>query len=104
MDRDADQDNSPTVFSPVNLPGPVNCIPEDSLPHEYLLHMIEEDFVDLLVKETKILRDKKIEARKGTIPKSSRFHKWCHTNREELLAFLAVVVNMGLIRKSCLKD
>ena len=104
LDRDADQDNSPTVFSPVNLPGPVNCIPEDSLPHEYLLHMIEEDFVDLLVKETKILRDKKIEARKGTIPKSSRFHKWCHTNREELLAFLAVVVNMGLIRKSCLKD
>ena len=25
-------------------------------------------------------------------------------NREELLAFLAVVINMGLIRKSCLKD
>ena len=33
LNRDADQDSSPTVFSPVNPPGPVNCIPEDSLSH-----------------------------------------------------------------------
>ena len=103
LDRDVDQDNSPLVFSPVNPPGPVNCIPEDSLPHEYFLHMIGKDFVDLLVKGTNTYGDNKIQA-KGTIPKSSRFHKSCHTNREELLAFLAVVINMGLIRKSCLKD
>ena len=65
--------------------------------------MFGEDFVDLLVKETNTYGDNKIQA-KGTIPKSSRLHKWYHTNREELLAFLAVVVNMGLIRKSSLKD
>ena len=46
FDYDAVQDNSPTVFSPVSPPGPVNCIPEDSPPHEYFLHMFREDFVD----------------------------------------------------------
>ena len=51
LNRDADQGSSHTVFSPVNPPGPVNCIPEDSLPHEYFLHLFGEDFVDLLVKE-----------------------------------------------------
>ena len=65
--------------------------------------MIGEEFVDLSVKETNTYGNNKIQA-KETIPKSSRFHKWSHTNREELLAFLAVVVNMGLIRKSSLKD
>ena len=38
LDHGADQDNSPTVFSPVN-PGPVNCILKDFLPHQYFLHM-----------------------------------------------------------------
>ena len=33
---DADQDNIPTVFSPVSPPGPVNCIPEDSLPYAFV--------------------------------------------------------------------
>ena len=41
--------------------------------------MIGEDFVDLLVKETNTYGDNKIEA-KGTIPKSSRFHKWCQSS------------------------
>ena len=61
LGRDVDQDNSPTVFSPVNSPSPVNCIPEDSLPHEYFLHMIGEDFVDLLVKETNTYGGNKIQ-------------------------------------------
>ena len=41
---------------------------------------------------------------KGTTPKSSRFHKWYRTNRKEFLVFLAAVVNMGLIKRSNLKD
>ena len=65
--------------------------------------MFGEDFVDLLVKEINTYGDNKIWAN-GTIPKSSHFHKWYHTNQEEFLAFLAVVVNMGLIRKSSWKD
>ena len=36
LDRDAGQDNSPTVFSPVSPPGPVNCIPEESLPYAFV--------------------------------------------------------------------
>ena len=35
LDRDADQDNSPTLFSPVSCPGPVNCVTENVLPNEY---------------------------------------------------------------------
>ena len=104
FDYDAVQDNSPTVFSPMSPPGPVNCIPEDSPPHEYFLHMFWEDFVDLSVKGTNTQGNNKIQA-KETIPKSPRFHKWYHTNQEKLFAFLAVVANMGLVnKKSSLKD
>ena len=52
FDYDGVQDNSPTVFSPVSPPGPLNCIPEDSPPHEYFLHMFWEDSEDLSVKGT----------------------------------------------------
>ena len=65
----------------------------------YTWRFFGEDFVDLLLKETNTSGDNKIQA-KGTIPKSSCFHKGYHTNQEELLAFLAVVLNMKLIRKN----
>ena len=87
--RGGDQDNSPTVFSPVSPSGPVDCVPEDFLPREYFLNMFGKNFVDLLVQETNTYGNNKVQA-KGTIPKSSHFHKWYHTNREELLVFLAV--------------
>ena len=86
--RGRDQDNSPTIFSPVSPSGPVNCIPEN------FLNMFGKNFVDLLMQETNTYGDNKVQT-KGIIPKSSHFHKWYHTNREELLVFLAVkmVVN-----------
>ena len=95
LDRDVDQDNSPLVFSPVNPPGPVNCIPEDSLPHEYFLHMIGKDFVDLLVKGTNTYGDNKIQA-KGTIPKSSRFHKSCHTKPRRVACIFSCSYKYGI--------
>ena len=55
--------------------------------------MFGEDFVELLVKETNTYGHNKIQA-KGTIPRSSHFHKWYRTNREELLAFLAVQLQL----------
>ena len=95
LDRDVGQDNSPLVLSPVNPPGPVNCIPEDSLPHEYFLHMIGKDFVDLLVKGTNTYGDNKIQA-KGTIPKSSRFHKSCHTKPRRIACIFSCSYKYGI--------
>ena len=66
LDRDADQDNSPTVFPPVSPPGPVNCIPEDSLPHPFVwrgfCRLISERNQYLRYMETTRFRQKVIQA------------------------------------------
>lgn len=55
------------------------------------------------VKETNTYGAKKVES-KWRIPKSFYFHKRQHTNYEELLAFFRLVINMGMVRNSSLKD
>ena len=53
---DPPQDVIPTLiqFSLVNTPGQVNCISEDSLPHEFFLHLFGEEFLDALIAETNL--------------------------------------------------
>lgn len=34
---------------------------------------------------------------------ASRSNKWVHTNTDELLVFIGIVINMGLVSKSSIK-
>ena len=62
-------------FSPINTPGPVDCVCKDSKPHEYFLHLFGEEFLDTVVADTNLYAERKITS-KGNLGSSSRFCKW----------------------------
>ena len=41
-------------FSPINTPGPVDCVSKDSKPHAYFLHLFGEEFFDTVVADTNL--------------------------------------------------
>ena len=84
-------------------PGPINCIDRNSAPHEYFLHLLGDEFLQDIIDETNRYGDEKKNMRGKNIGEASRFNKWVHTNREELLAFLGIVITMGLVSKSLMK-
>ena len=84
-------------FSPINTPGPVDCVSKDSKPHEYFLHLFGEEFLNNVIADTNLYTERKIRL-KSNLGSSSQFRKWKPTNRKELLAFLGLTINMGLIR------
>ena len=86
-------------FSPINTPGPVDCVCKDSKPHEYFLHLFGEEFLNTVVADTNLYAERKITS-KGNLESSSQFHKWKPKNRKELLAFFGLKINMELINKS----
>ena len=90
-----------TDFSPINAPGPVDCVSKDSKPHDYFLHFFRKEFLDtvILIGDTNLYAERKITS-SGNLGSSSPFRKWKPTNCEELLAFFGLTVNMGLINKS----
>ena len=86
-------------FSPINTPGPVDCVSKDSKLHEYFLHLFGDKFLDTVIADTNLYAERKITL-KGNLGSSSHFHKWKPTNHEMLLAFFGLTINMGLINKS----
>ena len=90
-------------FTPQYNLGPINCIDRNSAPHEYFLHLFGEQFLQDIIDETNRYGDAKKNMRGTNIGKVSHFNKWVHTNREESLAFLGIVINMGLVSKSSMK-
>ena len=103
-DRDNDEPNFPQNFSPLGTPGPINCIPSTSMPHEYVLMLLGDEFIDLLVEETNCYGDAKQLSKSGDENMNLRRKNWKHTTRKEFLAFLGVVTNMGVIRKGSMKE
>ena len=87
-------------FAPQYNPRPINCIDRYSAPHEYFLHLLGEEFLQNFIDEKNRYGDAKKNMRGTNMRKASRFNKWVHTNREEFLAFLGMVINMGLVSKS----
>ena len=97
----ADQasDIIPTAIdsSHINTAWPVDCVSKDSKPHEYFLHLFGEEFLNNVIADTNLYTERKIRL-KSNLGSSSQFRKWKPTNRKELLAFLGLTINMGLIR------
>ena len=91
-------------ISPFGTSGPINCIPSTSMPHEYVIMLLGDEFIDLLVEETNCYGDAKQLSKSGDENVNLRRKNWKHTTREEFLAFLGVVTNMGLIRKGSMNE
>ena len=48
---DNDAPNFPQNFSPLGTPGPINCIPPTSMPHEYVIMLLGDELIDLIFME-----------------------------------------------------
>ena len=86
-------------FSHINTARPVDCVSKDSKPHEYFLNLFGEEFLNNVIADTNLYTERKITS-KSNLGSSSQFPIWKPTNRKELLAFLGLIINMGLINKS----
>ena len=49
LNLDNDERSFTRNFSSVGTPGPINCIPSTSMPHEYVIMLLGDEFIDLLV-------------------------------------------------------
>ena len=50
-------------FSPINTPGPVDCVSKDSKLHEYFLHLFGDKFLDTVIADTNLYAEKKITSK-----------------------------------------
>uniref|UniRef100_UPI00358E4AC7 uncharacterized protein n=1 Tax=Myxine glutinosa TaxID=7769 RepID=UPI00358E4AC7 len=100
---DREVDDCPAQFHFNARPGPPDVPGADAAPVEYFLTLLGDAFVDNLVQATNQYGDDRVRQLAGSVrglPSNSRFHKWRHTTVAEMRAFLALTINMGLIRKS----
>ena len=74
---------TPIQFSPANTPGKVECIIEDSQPHEYFLHLNGKEFLDVFIAYTNLKEGKIIS--KGHLGSCSLLETY---KNEERLVFL----------------
>ncbi|XP_017792479.1 PREDICTED: piggyBac transposable element-derived protein 4-like, partial [Habropoda laboriosa] len=65
-------------------------------PIDYFTLYFTEELVDSIIKETNNYANEEI--RKKQLSRKSTWHKWYDITKEEFLAFIAVILNMGLIQ------
>ena len=57
--RDNDEPNFHQNFSSLGTPRPISCIAPNSMPHEYVIMLLGDEFIDLPVEETNRYGDAK---------------------------------------------
>lgn len=83
--------NGPRNFNPLNI-GQVT-------ETQIFSSIIDDQVIDLLVRETNRYAEQFFEAKpKETLPPSSLMRKWSPTNREEMKAFMGILLFMGYIK------
>ena len=82
--------------------GPLNALPQDAEPVEYFL-LIMNDILDMFLVETNAYGDS-IVNRNRPLPRRSRLAAWRHVDLAELRAFLGLVTNMGLTKKTIINE
>ncbi|XP_065682386.1 piggyBac transposable element-derived protein 4-like [Hydra vulgaris] len=87
-------DNGPNVFAFTGVPGPKHTISPESKPIDYVELFFTIEFLEKLVTYTNQYADAWIQRNQQHLRK---------TNLLEIKVFLAVVINMGLIKKASIK-
>jgi hypothetical protein len=70
-------------------------------PIDCYLHFITDVSTDLMVRETNLYSQQYMQSHR--ISRRSMFHQWKSTANEELLKFVGIVIEMGLVQMSKLK-
>lgn len=83
-------------FAFSELPGVKHCPPPNSSPAEYFKLFFTTALLDIFVKYTNMYAEQFIANNIHTLPDKSRTKQWKPVTRQEMLAFILVMVNMGL--------
>ena len=75
-----------------------------SMPHEFVVMLLTDEFTHLLMQKTNSHGDAKQLSKSGDGNMNLGRKKWKHITREKFLAFLGTVTNMGRIRKSSMYE
>ena len=103
------EDVGPVPFDFTPNPGPHHAPNPDAPPLEYVKLFLDDDLIDHLVDETNIYAAQWIEQHQEFLHQHprSRVRQWIRhgrTTKEEMYAFLAVSINMGLNKKPLLES
>ena len=82
--------------------GPQNVLPQDVTPVDYFL-MLLDGILELFVDETNAYGDATVN-RNRPLRRRSRLNDWAHVDIDEMKAFLGLIVNMGLIKKTRINE
>lgn len=86
-------------FTYSEISGPKHCPPPNSKPIEYLTLFFTTTIINVFVTETNRYARSYIEQNQGNLSPFSRVKKWVDVTLLEMKAFLAILLNMGMIRK-----
>lgn len=86
-------------FSYYETPGPKHCPPVTASPIDYFNLFFTRALLDIFVLETNRYANQTIASKGQNISPQSRLHGWLPVNYFEIRAFIAVIINMGLIKK-----
>ena len=101
------EDAGPTPVPFTATPGPRRIPGPTTTPLDYIQLFLTDTFIDLIVTETNNYAAQWIQSHQvylQTYPKS-RVHQWIkqgNTSREEMKAFLSIVMNMGIVKKTAI--
>ena len=98
------EDFGPDILPFTGQPGPIQAPPDNARPIDYVKLFIDEGLVLKIVEETNRYADQWISTHQVYLRNHPRslVHIWIKqgkTSKEEMYAFLSVVINMGLNKK-----
>lgn len=96
--KDVDPGPQYLRFTPPRPSGPINLddLSDGAAAIEYFQLFFTNDIVDLIVSEINRYAEEKIA--RGNLKPHSRLHNWKPTDRDELLRFIGILLNMGIVR------
>lgn len=90
----------PDNFSCNDNPSVKHCPNRNSPPVSYFYLFFTPVLLDMFVKYTNLYADNYLRRNNGILPPNSRSRVWRPVTRLEIIAFLAVLINMGLNPKA----
>ena len=96
-------EDTPPTNAPFTGEARLNVDMESFNPIDFLKLFINDDFYDLLVQQTNIYAESRLNAA-GALSPHSRLRKWTAVTIDEMKVFISLTIAMGLVFKSDVQD
>lgn len=102
--EDGNDPEFPATFNFAELSGPKHCPPRNSRPLTYFYLFFTNVLLNTFVLETNKYANKFLRSQQGNLSPKSRLRSWVNVTIEEMKGFIAVILNMGVIRKPTIES